>query len=389
MITLLSRLMIRDYKNYASPQVRVSYGMLCGVAGICLNALLFVMKLLAGGLSGSIAVTADAFNNLSDAGSSVVTLVGFRLAGHKADSEHPFGHGRIEYVSGLVVSLVILLMGVELMKASIEKILSPEIVVFRWQTVIILAVSILVKFYMFSYNRSIGKRIGSAAMGATALDSFSDMAATAVVLICMFVGKWTGLYIDGYAGVAVALFILFSGVRAAKETISPLLGEPPTQEFVTRIEELVLSDPDVVGVHDLVVHNYGPGRTMISLHAEVPAEGDLIHLHDAVDNLEKKLRSILVCSAVIHMDPVVTNDEETQRLKTQVEAIAVAVDPSLSIHDFRIVRGPTHTNLVFDVVAPYSVAIPDDEVVRRISQCVTALDPRYFTVIEIDKSTVK
>ena len=367
----------------------MSYGMLCGAAGVCLNALLFVFKVLAGRLSGSIAVTADAFNNLSDAGSSLVTLAGFRLAGHKADSKHPFGHGRIEYVSGLVVSLIILLMGAELLEASIEKILSPQAVVFSWKTALVLVASILVKLYMFLYNRDVGKRIGSAAMGATALDSLSDMAATAVVLCCMFIGKWSGVYIDGYAGVGVALFILFSGFQAAKETISPLLGEPPTREFVERIEQLVLSDPNVVGVHDLVVHNYGTGRTMISLHAEVPAEGDLIHLHDAVDNLEKKLRGLLGCSAVIHMDPVATNDAETLALKAQVEAIAVAVDPRLSIHDFRMVPGPTHTNLVFDVVAPYGLSIGDDEVARRISQKVAALDPRYFTVIEVDKTSVK
>ncbi len=389
MITLLSRIFIRDYENYASAQVRVSYGMLCGAAGIGFNVLLFLGKLLAGSVSGSISITADAFNNLSDAGSSIVTLAGFRLAGHKADSKHPFGHGRIEYISGLIVSLIILLMGVELLKASIERIITPEAVAFSPWAVGILAASILIKLYMFLYNRSIGKRIDSAAVRATALDSFSDVAATTVVLLCTFIGKWTGLSIDGYAGAAVALFILYTGFSAAKETISPLLGEPPAKEYVDRVERLVLSCPEIIGVHDLVVHNYGPGRTMISLHAEVPADGDLIHLHDTVDNIEKKLRGMMGCSAVIHMDPVVAGDEETLRLKAEVEAIAAGIDPRLSVHDFRMVAGPTHTNLVFDVVVPYDLAVADEEVVRVIGQAVSALDSRYFTVIEIDKSSVK
>lgn len=389
MITLLSRLFIRDHQNYASPGVRVAYGMLCGIVGICLNAILFAAKLLAGSVSGSVAITADAFNNLSDAGSSLVTLAGFRLAGHKADSEHPFGHGRMEYVAGLIVSLVILLMGLELLKASIDKIIQPQAVTFNWWAAGILAGSILVKLYMFFYNRGVGRKINSSTMRAVALDSFSDVAATSAVLICSFIGKWTGVYLDGYAGAAVALSILYTGFRAAKDTINPLLGEPPTKEYVDQVEQLVLACPEIIGVHDLVVHNYGPGRVMISLHAEVPADGDMIHLHDAVDNVEKKLRGLMGCSAVIHMDPVVTGDETAQRLKAQVEAIVFDIDPRLSIHDFRMVPGPTHTNLVFDVVVPYDVPIDDDEVVRRISQAITSLDGRYFTVIEIDKSIVK
>lgn len=389
MIGLLARIFIHDRKNTASPQVRVAYGVLCGAVGIGLNLLLFLGKLVAGSLSASISITADAFNNLSDAGSSIVTLAGFRLAGHKADSEHPFGHGRIEYVSGLIVSLLILLMGAELLKAAIEKIAAPEAVTFSYLSVIILSASILVKLYMFFYNRRVGRLIDSAAMRATAIDSFSDVAATAVVLLCTLLDHWTGLAFDGYAGTAVALFILYSGLCAAKETVSPLLGEPPSKEYVEKIEQLVLSYPEIIGVHDLVVHNYGPGRVMISLHAEVPASGDLIHLHDTVDNIEKKLRGMMGCSAVIHMDPVVTDDGATEALKLQVAKIASQIDARLSIHDFRMVAGPTHTNLVFDVVVPYDVTVGDEEVSRRIAAEVAKLDSRYFTVIEIDKSVVK
>ena len=386
MIALLAKLFIRDSKNYASPYVRTGYGVLCGAVGIALNLLLFTGKLIAGTISGSIAVTADAFNNLSDAGSSIVTLVGFRLAGHKADSEHPFGHGRIEYVAGLVVSMAILLMAFELGKTSVEKILTPVSVAWSGLTAGVLVASILVKLYMFFYNRRIGTYIDSAAMRATAMDSLSDTAGTAAVLLSQLIGKWTGAAIDGYAGLVVAGFILLTGLRAAKETISPLLGEPPSKDFTDRIEGLVLSCPDIIGVHDLLVHNYGPGRTMISLHAEVPADGNLLALHDAVDNVERKLRSMLGCSAVIHMDPVVRGDERANQLHAAVEEIARGVDGRLTIHDFRIVSGPTHTNLVFDVAAPYDVPFTDAALKSRISDAVTALDGSLYAVIEIDRS---
>lgn len=386
MITLLSRIFIRDNRNFASPSVRTEYGVLCGAVGIALNLLLFAGKLFAGMLAGSIAVTADAFNNLSDAGSSIVTLVGFRLAGHKADSEHPFGHGRIEYVAGLVVSMAILFMAFELGKSSVEKIISPSVVTWNALTAGILVASILVKLYMFLYNRRIGAYIDSAAMRAASMDSLSDAAGTAAVLVSQLIGKWTGAAIDGYAGLLVAVFILFTGLRAAKETASPLLGEPPSKEYTDKIEGLVLACPDIIGVHDLIVHNYGPGRTMISLHAEVPAEGNLLHLHDAVDNVERKLRSLLGCSAVIHMDPVIRDDEETNRMRFAAEEIARTIDARLTVHDFRMVPGPTHTNLVFDVVAPYDARISDAELRRRICDAVAALPGKMYAVIEIDRS---
>ncbi len=389
MITLLSKLFIRNHDDYASPDVRLCYGVLCGAVGILLNILLFAGKLAAGAMTRSIGITADAFNNLSDAGSSVITLIGFRLSEAKADKEHPFGHGRFEYISGLIVSMAILLMGVELGKTSVEKILRPEEVAFSPIALAVLAAAILVKLYMFFYNRGVGKKIDSAAMRATAMDSFSDVAASGVVLLSMLIGKWTGWDIDGYAGLAVALFIAYTGVRAAKETISPLLGQPPTQEFVDMIERIALAQEGVIGVHDLVVHDYGPGRRMISLHAEVPADGDMIQLHDTVDNLEKLLRSECGCQAVIHMDPVETNDAETNRLRAETQRILAGLDERLTLHDFRVVAGPTHTNLVFDVVVPFGFSMTDEAVRNAVSERIHALEGNCYAVIEIDKSSVR
>jgi cation diffusion facilitator family transporter len=389
MITFLSRLLIKDNKNFSSPAVRLRYGMLCGAVGICFNILLFTGKLIAGSLTGSIGITADAFNNLSDAGSASIALIGFRLSDAKADKEHPFGHGRFEYIAGLIVSLVILLMGFELGKSSIEKILHPEAITFSFLALGVLVVSILTKLYMFFYNRSIGRKIDSATMRATAMDSFSDVAATSVVLLSMLIGKWTGWMIDGYAGLAVALFIVYTGIRAAKETVSPLLGQPPTKEFVEEIERIVLNHEGVIGVHDLVVHDYGPGRRMISLHAEVPADGDMIQLHDAVDNLEKLLRKECGCEAVIHMDPVETENQETNRLRAETEAILRELDERLTLHDFRVVTGPTHTNLVFDVVVPFGFAMADDVVRKEVSDRIHALEGNCFAVIDVDKQSIR
>lgn len=388
MITLLSRWLIRDYEQFSEPHVRLSYGVLCGAVGIGFNIFLFIGKIIAGMLSGSIGVTADAFNNLADAGSSVISLVGFRLSNSKPDKEHPFGHGRFEYIAGLAVSMAILLMGFELAKTSIEKIISPEPVTFSILTVCVLSVSILIKLYMYFYNRGVGKKIDSATMRATALDSFSDVAATSVVLISTFVSKWTGLMIDGWAGLAVALFILYTGIIAGKETISPLLGQPPEKEFVEKIERIVLGEQEIVGVHDLVVHDYGPGRVMISLHAEVPADGNMIALHDTVDNLEKRLRAECGCEAVIHMDPVALQDEQTNRLREEITALVRELDASLTVHDFRVVPGHTHTNLVFDVVVPFGFPLSDDEVRSKISASVLALEKNCYAVVQVDKSSV-
>ena len=388
MIEFLARVFIRHRDTLSPSALRQAYGQLCGAVGIGLNLLLFVGKLFAGTISGSIAITADAFNNLSDAGSSVVTLLGFRLAGRKPDPEHPFGHGRMEYISGLAVAGLILLMGVELGKSSLKKILSPEEIVSSPLVLAILAVSVAVKLYMFYYNRSIGRKIKSAAMSATATDSLSDAVSTTAVLMATLVGQLTGLNIDGWVGLLVALFILFSAYKAAKETLSPLLGQTPDPEFVDRIEQIVLSYPEVLNIHDLIVHDYGPGRMMISLHAEVSADGDLLQLHDVIDNAEHRLKKELGCMAVIHMDPIITNDAHTDALRMAVAEKVKSIDPRLTIHDFRTVPGSTHTNLIFDVVVPYDVKLTADEVRRRIEALVKELDENYFAVVQVDNSYV-
>ncbi len=389
MITLLSRWFIRDRDHVTDPAVRRAYGQLCGLTGIGLNVLLFIGKFLAGTISGSIAITADAFNNLSDAGSSVITLLGFRLAGRKPDPEHPFGHGRIEYISGLIVSGLILLMGAELAKTSFDKILHPAAVDFSVIAMVILAVSILVKLYMSLYNRQIGKKINSAAMAATAADSISDAISTSAVLAAMLVAKFSGLMIDGYVGMIVAVLILISGVKAAKETIAPLLGQAPETEFVQQIERIVMSHPPICGIHDLVVHDYGPGRVMISLHAEVPAGGDMLELHDVIDNAESALRRELNCEAVIHMDPIVTDDGITSELRAKVSKLVKTIDERITIHDFRIVPGNTHTNLIFDAVVPFDIGISAQEVSERISRLVSEMDSNYFAVVLVEHSYVK
>lgn len=388
MITLLAKWLIKDRDNTSDPVVRQKYGVLCGALGIFLNIVLFAAKLLAGMLSGSIAITADAINNLSDAGSSVVTLAGFKIAAQKPDPEHPFGHGRVEYISGLVVSLIILVMGVELLKSSVEKVITPVTVEFSIPVVIILAASVLIKLYMAFFNRGVGKKIQSPAVKAAALDSISDCITTTVVLLSMFVGKWTGLNIDSYCGIVVALFILYAGFRAAKETISPLLGQPPEKEFVDRIENIILSHQEVKGIHDLVVHDYGPGRRMVTVHAEVPANADILVMHDCIDNIERDLAREMGCTAVIHMDPIITDDQTVAHLRTAVEAIVMRIDQRISIHDFRIVSGPTHTNLIFDVVVPYDKNLNVSEIKRNIECEVHSMDEKFYAVVQIDRSFV-
>ena len=385
MITLLARLFLKpDGKSEAD--LRKAYGVLCGAAGIGLNILLFLGKFFAGTLAGSIAITADAFNNLSDAGSSFVTMLGFQLAGQKPDSDHPFGHGRIEYLSGLGVSLLILLMGFELAKSSLEKILHPQPVEFDLLVLAILAVSIAVKLYMFFYNHRLGKKLNSSAMLATATDSLSDTVATTAVLVATLVGHFSGLMIDGWAGILVALFILWSGFNAARDTINPLLGTPPTHEFVEEIRDLVMAHPAIIGIHDLIVHDYGPGRVMISLHAEVSAAGNVLDIHDEIDNVEKELQEKLGCHAVIHMDPIVIDDGVTADTRKRVQALVHCIDDQISIHDFRMVVGPTHTNVIFDAVVPFGFHLADDEVAKKIQDAGRALDGNYYAVVTVERS---
>lgn len=388
MITLLSRLFIKNSEDIRDAKVRQAYGILCGAVGIFLNLCLFAGKFIAGFISNSIAITADAFNNLSDAGSSIITLIGFKMAGQKPDPDHPFGHGRIEYISGLLVSVIILLMGLELLKSSAVKILHPEELTFSPVILVILLASILVKCYMFFYNRKLGKKLDSSAMLATGTDSLSDTLATTVVLISTLVAHFSGLAIDGWCGVAVGLFICYAGINAAKDTISPLLGQAPDKEFVEQVNNIVMAHEEVIGIHDLIVHNYGPGRVLISLHAEVPADGDILSLHDVIDTIEHELRDTLDCHAVIHMDPVQVGDKETERLKGIVKECLGEIDASLTMHDFRIVSGPTHTNLIFDVVTPYDFSMSDNELISEITGKIQQDNPNYYTVIEVDKKFV-
>ena len=385
MISLLARLFLKT-EGRDEAALRKEYGILCGAVGIALNVLLFAGKFFAGTLSGSIAITADAFNNLSDAGSSFVTLLGFQLAGQKPDSDHPFGHGRIEYLSGLAVSMLILLMGFELAKSSLDKILHPAPVDSSWLVIAILCVSIAVKLYMSFYNRSLGKKLNAPAMLATAADSLSDSVATTAVLIATLVGRFSGLMIDGWCGILVAAFILWSGFNAAKDTINPLLGTPPTHEFVDQIKHLVMAHPAIIGIHDLIVHDYGPGRVMISLHAEVSASGNVLDLHDEIDNVESELREKLGCEAVIHMDPIVTDDGITEETRERVAALVHCIDDAINIHDFRMVAGPSHTNVIFDAVVPYGFRLTDSEVEEKIKTAVRTLDGNYFAVVKVERS---
>lgn len=389
MFGILSRLFIKNGKDYENPEVRRAYGTLSGALGIFLNIILFAGKLTAGIISGSVAIVADALNNLSDAGSSVITLIGFHMAGQKPDKGHPFGHGRIEYISGLIVSMLIILMGFELGKSSVEKIITPTGTEFSIIAVIILAASILVKLYMCFYNRSVGKKISSPAMMATAADSLSDCVATAVVLACTLITKFTGTDLDGICGTAVAIFIFIAGIRAAKDTIDPLLGVPPTEEFVDEIGETVMSHKGILGFHDLVVHDYGPGRRMISLHAEVPADEDLLKTHDTIDNIEKELSAKLGCDAVIHMDPIETDDKITMEARSKIAELVKIIDERVTIHDFRMVTGPTHTNVIFDIVVPYEVKRPEAEIRRDIERMVKTLDANYYAIVHVDKSFVR
>lgn len=385
MISLLVKLFYGEMDMSDEKAVRRAYGTTCSGAGIGFNVLLFAGKLIAGMLSGSVAIVSDAFNNLSDAGSSIISLVGFKLSNKKSDPQHPFGHGRLEYISGLCVSFLIILMGVELGKASIEKIIEPAQVKFSLLTAAILAASILVKLYMALYNSRIGKRLNAVTMKAMAKDSLSDAVATSVVLMSMIVAKLADIAIDGYCGVIVAAFILFTGITAARDTISPLLGQKPDSEFIEEVMRIVNAHKEIIGTHDLVVHDYGPGRLMITLHAEVDADMDILVAHDAVDNIENELREKLGCSAVVHMDPIVTDDVETNATREEIKRVVSNIDSRMTIHDFRMVPGPTHTNVIFDVAVPFDTDMDDDELRKILGARIRDVDSKLNAVIEIDK----
>ena len=388
MFSLIIKKFVKNYDDVKDNEVRTKYGVVSGGVGIFLNIVLFAVKYLAGILSGSVAIRADALNNLSDAGSSIITLIGFRMASAKPDEDHPFGHGRVEYLSALAVSMIIIFMGFEIGKTSIEKIISPDPSEITAITVGILVFSILVKFYMFSYNKRFGEKIDSAAMKATAIDSLSDVASTSVVLLSMIIMKLFSVDIDGWCGVLVAIFILKAGIETAKDTLTDLLGKPPSPELIKEIEDIVGSHKEIIGTHDLVIHDYGPGRMMISLHGEIPANGDILTLHDVIDNLEKELAAKLNCNVVIHLDPVDTENPQLQELKEEMEGILYEIEPDITMHDFRMVSGPTHTNIIFDIVIPYNCKISDSDIKKTIYKAVHERHDNFFCVIHIDRPYV-
>ena len=386
MTNFLIKHFIPNASDVKSPAVRQRYGVVSGVVGILCNALLCTAKIAAGLLTGAVSIVADGINNLSDGGSCVVSLLGFKMAGKPADDKHPFGHGRIEYVAGLIVSFIIVLMGVELAKTSLDKIFHPEEISFSWITPAVLGISILVKLWMCFFNRKMGDKIDSAVLRATAMNSLSDVAATSAVLAGFVIGYWARVNLDGYLGVLVALFILYTGVSTAKGTLDLLLGEAPDPEFVKQIQQEVLSYPEIIGVHDLIVHNYGPGHSVVSLHAEVPCDVDILKIHDTIDNAERDLKKKFDCEVVIHMDPIITDDKEPNEIHQKLSSIVRLLDSRVTIHDFRMVKGPTHTNLIFDIVVPHQFRLTDDQVVESLRQAVKALDARYEIVVNVDKA---
>ena len=384
MITLLSHIFIKD-QDISDPKTRTAYGSLCCVTGIFFNILLFALKYFAGSLSGSIAITADAFNNLSDAGSSVITLAGIKLAGKKPDPEHPFGHGRLEYLSGLAVSVIIIIVGVELFRSSAEKILHPVSIDTSPYAMTVLAVSILVKGYMFFYNRKIGRKINSAGMKATAVDSLGDAAATLLVLISTVVACFTDVQIDGWCGVLVSLFIVYTGINSAKDTVRPLLGSVPDREFVEKIEKIVMSYEKITGIHDLLVHDYGPGRVIVSLHAEVSGDDSIYELHNVIDTAEHKLASELGCIAVIHMDPVEKEIDSFAKIRGYVRNAVKEIDENITIHDFRLMEESDGTKLIFDAVVPFSVDGNDEQIRQEIIEKISEKCRNFCIEVNIDR----
>lgn len=386
MVTFLSKLFIKDYKNYENSIVRGKYGLLCSVWGIILNILLFAAKMIAGMLANSVSVLADAFNNLSDAGSSLVTLFGFKAASKKADSDHPFGHGRYEYIAGLVVSVLIVVMGVEFIKTSVQKIMSGENDThFTLLTGGILLASILVKIYVCVFNKSIGKKISSPALLATGTDALSDCIATFAIILSAIISNVTSFAADGWCGLIVSFMIIVAGINAARETINPLLGQPPSKEFVEKVSSLLLSHKEIVGIHDLVVHDYAPGHIMISVHAEISDKSNIIEAHELIDNVEREIAEKLDCEVVIHMDPISTDDERVNEVKQRVCKVLLSIHEDVTIHDFRMVDGNTLTNLIFDIVVPFEVKMDSDEIKKEADRLVKTIDKKYNAVVDVDR----
>lgn len=388
MTDFLLRHLIKDYNNVTSEAVRQRYGALSGTVGIVVNALLCLVKILAGLFFQSVALIADGINNLSDAGSSIITLIGFKLSSRPADEEHPYGHERIEYITGLVVSFIVLLLGLQLIFSSVEKILHPEALQFHFITIVLLVLAIAAKLWLGLFYRQMGKKIQSPALLATSTDSFNDVFATGAVLLSTIIGKFTNLQLDGIAGLIVALFITYSGIGLIRDTVNPLLGMMPDPELVSSIREKIMSYEGVLGLHDLVVHNYGPSKCFASVHVEVPASQDILVSHDIIDNIEKDFGAQMHINLVIHLDPIVTDNEEINDLSHMVDAVLEGIDPVLSKHDFRVVFGKTHTNLIFDVTVPPKFRLSDKELSESIQAGVHARDKALYCVITLDRSYI-
>ena len=389
MIKILARIFIKNHTDYQNETVRSQYGILCGAFGIFLNILLFTLKFIFGTLAASVAMIADAFNNLSDAASSVVQILGFKLSSKKPDPDHPFGHGRIEYISGLVVSFLILYMGTVLLKDSVLSIIHPETINISVLSVVVMGISILVKLYMYLYNHLTAKKINSVAMDVVAKDSLNDVISTSVVIAALIGSRFTSLPLDGIGGVVVGIFILKTGFEAAKDTIAPLLGSAPSAELVAQIEEELMKHKPIVGMHDLIIHDYGPGRMMISLHAEVPGNMNIFSLHDVIDIAENDIARRFNCHVIIHMDPVDTENKRLVELKNVLAEEIVKIDPELKYHDVRMVPGDTHTNLIFDVVKPFNSSMTDEQLKFAIHNAVHARCPDVYCAITVDRPFVK
>ncbi len=385
MTQLLCKLFIKDRENTASPMVRRAYGTMVSLVGIVLNLLLAGGKLLAGFFTGALSIQADALNNLSDAGSQIISLVTFRMAAKPADREHPFGHARIEYVASMIVSFLIMLIGWELFSESLDKALHPTDTIFSWISVVILSVSVFIKLWLFLFNRKIAKIIDSSVMRATSADSLSDAGATLAVLISTLIFKFTHLDIDAYMGMLVAILILVAGIKILNETKNSILGEKPSEETVAQIESVVARYPQALGIHDLVVHNYGPGRIMASLHVEVDGQEDIFKSHDMADLIERVLRTEFGIEATVHMDPIVINDPLVEELRSMTQALLAERYPSIRMHDFRIVPGETHTNLIFDIAVPFEVCTDENVLCMDIQKMIQAKRPDCFTVITVDR----
>ena len=384
MTSILIKKLIKNYKNTGNSRVRESYGKFASIVGITSNLLLFIIKITVGLLFNSISIIADAVNNLSDSGSSLVTLLGFKLSGKPADANHPFGHQRMEYISGLAVSFIILFLGLQLIQSAFEKILHPELPQFSMISVVILIASILIKLWQCLFYRKIGKTINSLTLVATSIDSRNDIIATASVLVATIVTYLTGFNLDGYMGMVVALFIIFSGINLVRETISPLLGMSPTNKLVDRIYKKILGYEHIIGLHDLIIHNYGESKTYASIHCEVPAELDCLISHSVIDQIERDFLKDMHIHLIIHMDPVITDDEKTNTLKQKVEQAIATISSDIHIHDFRVVWGFNHSNLIFDVVVPFDVEWSNEELKIMITTEIYKINPTYHAVITID-----